>query len=140
MKLHHSRAIETRRLYNFEYMSKAISPYSLRPRSLKFLKSLAARVWAAHGSRRVPSITVVKGAPWSYCRGRSEIVLATGHNTHGNFPHNTVEVLLHELVHALGHGTHGAGFVRRYFNLLVEYGKCERGALTIDAALFKLKT
>ena len=132
-------AIETHRLYKFEELTQAISPYANRRRTLPFLKSIAQDVWAKHGRARldVPIIRIGKGTPCggstaSYADGYGLIELTR--------PQATVGVLLHELTHSMGFGRpHGKGFVRKYFDLLVEYGRCEKGKLILDASLFKLK-
>ena len=134
----HRRRIDTHRLYQFEELTSSISPYSNRARSYPFLARLAAHVWAKHGRHGLPPPeirfspgTPVANGPISYCVGYSEIELIAAHRTVG--------VLLHEIVHALGYLTHGRGFVRKYFDLLVEYGRCERAPLLLDAKLFKMK-
>lgn len=138
MKTPHSRGVETRRLYRFENLSRAYSAYATKPRSLSFLRRLAAAVWLKHGRRGlpVPVIEFGDGTPHggervSYCAGYSYINLAQGQRD--------ASVLLHELTHARGHGTHGLGFARKYFDLLVEFGRCDRDALLLDAAMFKVK-
>lgn len=138
MKTAHNRAVETRRLYKFENLSIAYSPYANKPRSLSFLRHLARAVWAQHGRRGLPcpAIEFGEGTPLgadraSYCEGYSYINLCEGQRD--------VAVLLHELAHAHGHGTHGPGFVRRYFDLLVRYGRCDQTLLTLDAARFNIK-
>lgn len=135
MKAAHRHAVETRRLYRFEstFLHPRYAPALNKPRSLRYLRALAEKVWAKHGRKgaKTPQVTIVDGAPWSTCAGYSQIVLATAKNTRGNVPHDTVEVLLHELTHALGHGTHGRGFVRRYAELLVEYGGCDAEELRL---------
>ena len=136
------KAVETRHLYRFENISTAVSKYANATRSEKTLREIARNVWAKHGrkGRRCPEVVVVDGAKWSTCSGHSLIELATAAATKGNQPHNTIGVLLHEMTHAMGYGTHGRGFVRKYFQLLVEYGKCDLPALILDAHLLKVKT
>lgn len=139
MKSPQARGVETRRLYAFESSSKNYSSFANRQRSLPFLRTLAGAVWRKHGRTRqaTPSIAFGEGTPHgnqkvSFCEGRNYIELAE--------TQRDVKVLLHELTHALGYGNpHGKGFVRKYFDLLEEYGRCDRGALLLDAALFKLK-
>ena len=131
-----SKSVETRRLYRFENMSKAISPYSNRKRSIKFLRSLAAEIWAEHGRSncRVPSVQIGEGlvdkhTHISFCDGYSRIELTEAQAT--------ACVLIHEITHALGYGNpHGKGFVKKYFQLLVQYGKCDEGELMLDAKLY----
>jgi len=135
------KMVDTRRLYCFEntYLTGA---YLQKPRSLRFLKTLAEKVWAKHGRKhvRVPSIAIVEGAKWSSCTGYSEIALATATSTRRNVPHNTVDVLIHELTHAMGFGNpHGPGFARKYVELLVEYGRCHEGELKLAMRLFNIK-
>ena len=138
MKTPHRRAVETRRLYRFESLSIAYSPYANKPRTLSFLRRLARVVWARHGRRGLPCPVVEfgNGTPFgggraAYCEGYSYINLCEGQRS--------VTVLLHELTHARGHGTHGAGFVGKYFDLLADYGKCDQALLAIDAARFGIK-
>lgn len=133
------RGIETRRLYSFEANSKAISKYAQRNRSLRFLLSVADEVWAKHGrkGRGVPAVAFGEGTPHgasvaSYCEGFRYIELVEGQRN--------VVVLVHELTHAMGYGNpHGNGFVRKYFDLLVEFGRCERGALVLEASTFGIR-
>ena len=134
----HRRRIDTHRLYQFEELTGAIGPYSNKLRSQPFLRQLVDRVWTKHGRKGLPppAIRFGPGTPVangriSYCLGYSEIELIASHRTVG--------VLLHEIVHAPGYLTHGRGFVRKYFDLLVEYGRCERAPLLLDAKLFKMK-
>lgn len=139
MKSPQARGVETRRLYAFESSSKNYSSFANKQRPLSFLCALAADVWQKHGRsrQRVPDVAFGEGTPHgsqkvSFCEGRNYIELAE--------TQRDVKVLLHELTHALGYGNpHGKGFVRKYFDLLEEYGRCDRGALLLDAALFKLK-
>jgi hypothetical protein len=139
MKSPQVRGVETRRLYCFEGSTRALSDYANKQRRLAPLRRLAAAVWADHGRKGLPppviefgTGTLFSGQSTSYCAGYSLICLVEGQRDIGT--------LLHELTHALGYGTpHGPGFVRKYFDLLVSYGRCERGALELDAALFKLK-
>ncbi len=137
------RAVETRRLYRFEavFLHPQFKPHINRPRSLQYLRRLARRVWDKHGRKGigVPRIRVMDGLEWSYCVGYSDIVLATATRTRHHHPHDTIEVLLHELTHAMGYGTHGKGFVRKYVALLVEYGGCDEGELQLALASFGIK-
>lgn len=140
MKEHLRRMVETRRVYKFEasYFREDVTPYASKPRSMLFLRKLAEKVWAKHGRERlsVPKIEVIDGAKWSECDGYTRITLATSKNTRGNLPHNTIDVLLHELTHAIGYRTHGRGFIRKYTELLVEYGRCDPGELRMAMEMF----
>lgn len=135
--------VETRRLYLFEQVIDRLGfpAYLTRVRSEKYLRALAAKVWGKHGRSRVrvPSVDVIDGEPISYCLGYTKIVLATKKNTRSNLPHNNIEVLLHELTHAIGYTPHAKGFVRKYIQLLVEYGRCEEGKLLLAMSMFKIK-
>lgn len=137
------RRTETRRLYQFEatFLHPVNKPYINKPRSLRYLNALTARVWEKHGRKGLPppSVDIADGAEWSTCQGYSHIVLATAKRTRHNLPHDNIEVLLHELTHAMGYGTHGPGFVRKYLQLLVEYGRCDEGELRLAMTLFRLK-
>jgi hypothetical protein len=136
-----SKSVDTRRLYKLEHTFFMDKPYLRKPRAIKFLRDLAAQVWAKHGrsGSGVPSVAIVDGAPNSHCCGRSEIVLATDKSTYKNVAHNTVDTLLHELTHAMGYTQHGKAFVRKYMQLLVEYGKCDEGELSVAMSMFKVK-
>jgi hypothetical protein len=138
MKEYLRRMVETRRLYKFEEEYLYKNRYISSPRSERFLKSLASRVWEKHGRENlpVPSVKIVDGAKWSTCKGYKEIALATSKNTRRNLPHNTIDVLLHELTHAIGFSTHGHGFVGKYSELLVEYGRCDPGELRMAMEMF----
>lgn len=128
-----SRSAETRRFYRFDEaltLGGVSSRYADVARSEAWLRHRLAEVWATEGRAdqpRAPTLRVARSAPWSYCRGRSEIVL---------LPRQAcLAVLLHEVAHALGHTTHGRGFTRRYLGLLVRYGRCEAGRLALAAGL-----
>lgn len=142
-RISHKRKVETRRLYKFEaiFLRPDLAGFVNRPHSIKFLRELAEKVWAKHGPkhRKIPSIVINETADWSWCIGFSEIELAIAKNTRNHFPHNTIEVLLHELVHALGYGTHGKNFVKKYIQLLVEYGKLNEGELLMGLNMFNIK-
>jgi hypothetical protein len=133
-----AKGVETRRLYTFENAFFTTPDKVCRPRSLRTLKALAARVWAKHGRKRQgpPTLEYGPGTPHgsmmvSYAAGRKYIQLAPDQRN--------VLCLLHEITHSLGYGApHGPGFVCKYMDLLVEYGNCDRGELTLAAGLFKL--
>ena len=136
------RAVETRRVYKFEDVFFApempLFKFASRPRSLAYLRRLAAVVWAKHGKGRPMPAIAATDLPYSFCDGAS-IGLAKAENTRTNIPHNTIDVLLHELTHAVGFGTHGKGFTRKYAQFLVQYGGCARSELHRAMAAFKLK-
>lgn len=132
-------AVETRRLYMFENLTGAISEYANKERSLSFLQAIANVVWVRHG-RKGCAPPVVRFGPGvahgkvqaSYTEGRGLIELIENQRNVG--------VLLHELTHCMGFGMpHGRAFVRKYLDLLVEYGRCERTPLVLDASMFGLK-
>lgn len=131
--------VETRRLYQFEqvYMRDRV-----RRRSEAYLQRFARKVWAKHGRKgaRVPVVKLRPDIDMSWCIGFSLIELSVSGKTRGGFQHNTVEVLLHELVHAIGYRTHGRGFVRKYIELLVEYAGFDEGELRLALGLFKIKS
>ena len=128
--------VDTRRLYRFEDLTKSISPFANRHRSESFLRKMAEIVWQEHGRRnqQCPDVRIGSGIKHdryfvSFCEGRKKIELTEAQAT--------VCVLLHGMTHAIGFGNpHGKGFVRKYFELLVQYGKCEQGPLIMDAKLF----
>ena len=139
MLAHHKHMIETRRLYLFEQVFTRDLPIEARAdKSIQFLRELAARVWRTHGRKNldVPKVqcgseTSHGGLWFSYCDGYGLIVLSR--------VQRTVAVLLHELAHAMGYGTHGKGFVRKYVQLLVEYGKCDEGELAVALSVCNIK-
>lgn len=133
MRKAHKQMIETRRLYKFETLFEC-SRFAKATRTEEYLRKLADKVWSRHGRKRVraPDVRVVHGLDYSYCKGFSEIRLMRE-------CHSCVEVLLHEITHALGYRTHGRGFVRKYVQLLSEYGKCEEGKLLLGMSLFGIK-
>ena len=135
------KAVDTRRLYLFEHTFLIEKPYLRKPRSIQFLRALADQVWAKHGrdGEKTPAVRITDGAATSSCLGRSEIELATATATYRNMAHNTVDTLLHELTHAMGYQSHGAGFARKYLELLSEYGQCDEGELRMAMTLFNVK-
>ena len=139
MKSAAARGVETRRLYKFEHIfATERLKGACRRRSLRFLRALLLSVWGKHGRRglRPPDLTFGPGTPHgkdlvSFANGYHHIELVEGQRS--------VLVLLHELTHTLGYGNpHGPGFVRKYLNLLVEYGGCDEGELSLAAGLFNL--
>jgi hypothetical protein len=136
--------VETRKLYHFEhvFMRPRVAPAaSLKPRSEDYLQALADQVWARHGRRGMatPKVRLRDDIDWSWCVGYSLIELSTSGKARNNCLHNTVDVLLHELVHAIGYRTHGRSFVRKYIELLVEFAGYEEGELQLALSLFKIK-
>ncbi|MDP3939801.1 MAG: hypothetical protein Q8R92_16915 [Deltaproteobacteria bacterium] len=133
------RGVETRRLYKFERMF--MQDNAFRPRPLKDLRAIAANVWSKHGRKGLPcpSVGFTRRVKYSYCVGFSKIRITRRADTHEGLRHDTIDVLLHELVHAMGYGTHGRGFVRKYVDLLVEYAGCEEGELRLGMAMFNIK-
>lgn len=125
--------VETRRLYRFEKLFFA-EGFVARERSIEYLRELAARVWTKHGRRgvRVPDIKLDRTEPVSYCRGYVDIGIVP--------QQKSIDVLLHELVHAIGYRNHGRSFVRKYVELLVEFGGCEEGELRLALSLFNIKS
>jgi hypothetical protein len=133
-------AVETRRLYRFEDLALPIvAKYPVSDAPMKTLRSFATRVWRAETTRKMPKIVAgagvlgPAGTLYSYCNWpeRSLIVLARHHRNRS--------VVLHELVHALGYGTHGRGFVRKYFDLLAKYARCNRAQLESHAKTLNVK-
>ena len=143
MSAPHKKAVETRRLYQFErvFMHPTRCPRINRPRSIRWLKGMAARVREKHGRKnlQVPKIHLWDRFNYSYCVGYSSIVLSTRGDTRESIPHNTLEVLLHELVHAIGYRNHDRAFVRKYVELLVEYGGMDEGELRLGMGLFRIE-
>lgn len=133
MKRQYKQMIETRRLYAFEVMFDC-SRFANRERSERYLRALCAKVWAKHGRRnvRTPDVAIDHTIDTSFNRGFREIKLAKHQSC--------VAVLLHEIVHALGYRTHNRDFVRRYIQLLVEYGKCDECELVLAMSSLGIKT
>lgn len=144
-KLYRRRAEETVRLYKFEDYTKSKKgfPYVLVcERTMPDLRDFAEKVWKKHGRTgwKLPEIKPWNGlcwhqknrkfVGWSYS-GTGVIKLAKRHR-------NKL-VLLHELVHAMGYGTHGRGFVRKYGELLVEYGGLDEGYLAMSMGIFGIR-
>lgn len=125
--------VETRRLYRFERLFE-VSLFANKERNIATLNKLCARVWAKHGRRnvRTPVVALDETIDTSFNRGYREIKLAK-HQV-------SVDVLLHEITHALGYCTHGRSFVRKYIQLLVEYGRCDEGKLIFAMSMFGVKT
>ena len=133
------KVVETRRLYAFEdVFGKELPYFTRRDRSLSFLACLLSIVWAKHGRKntKCPKLVFGEGVPHngektSFAVGYDHIELVEGQRT--------VMILLHEITHTLGFGRpHGPGFVRKYLELLVEYGKCDEGELRMAMSLFKI--
>lgn len=138
------KSIETRRLYKFEeiFLNSGLAEYANEPRDTKFLRAFAKKIWAKHGRKNLPMprIRINRRSSYSWCSGFSEIELAIAANTRTGAPHNTIEVLIHELVHAIGYRTHGKSFVKKYVELLVEYAGLNEGELRIGLGLFNIKS
>lgn len=137
--------VETRRLYKFEHVfirAGNVPPFAIQCRSQAYLRQFAKKVWEKHGRKgvRVPTVKVRDDIDFSWCIGYSLIELSASGKARGNFKHNTIDVLLHELVHAIGYRTHGRGFVRKYIELLVEYAGFDEGELRLALGLFKIKS
>lgn len=133
MRARYRNASDTRFLYRLEDTTLRYNSYANADRSMKFLRDLADKVWAAEApaGRRKPTITADDGVlhggrAMSYCLGFTEIVLARSQRN--------VLVLLHELVHALGPIIHGPKFIRLYFKLLQKYAGYSRFFLQYLAA------
>lgn len=125
MKARARRARATRWLYRVEATAFKYNSYANEPRSINFLRTLAARVWKAEApkGKRMPTIKATNGLRYggvytSFCIGFTHIELARHHRN--------ILVLLHELTHALGPCQHGPRFVQRYFPLLWKYANYNR--------------
>ena len=126
--------VETRRLYRFErvFFTEDVSPFISKLRPIGYLRNIANTVWAKHGRRGVgvPEINVDPNVECSHCTGYRNVVLLP--------EHCSLDVLLHELTHCIGYLTHSRAFVRKYVELLVEYGGCSEIELTLALGLFKV--
>jgi hypothetical protein len=135
---------ETRRLYRYEMTNIKHFPKALsKRRSMKYLRTKATEIWGKHGRNGidVPDIKAWNGTTWSsirqgmigwsYSEGFKVIKLGRDYRT--------LHYLLHELVHCMGYNTHGRGFVKKYTELLVEYGGIDEGELVIGMGMFGIK-
>jgi hypothetical protein len=135
------RAVETRRLYHFEVIAlPAISRSACANVPMPELRRFAERVWRAESKRAMPRVVAGNGdrpnpdSVWySYCTWpKRDLIVLARHQRNRS-------VVLHELVHALGFGTHGRGFVRKYFDLLAKYARCNRAQLESHAKTLNVK-
>lgn len=133
MRARHRNARDTRWLYRLEEETLRFNSFANADRSMKFLRDLADKVWAAEApaGRRKPTITadygvLHQGRAFSYCEGFTKIVLARSQRN--------VLVLLHELTHALGPCVHGKKFIKLYFGLLRRWAGYHRWFLQTVAA------
>jgi hypothetical protein len=139
MKTPAQRAAETRREYTFE--DKWVrSPFLDRPRSMKYLRTLAERVWREQDIKR-PLPEILAG-PGELCNGRRRSwCMSTGRNTSRIVlarHERNVAVLLHELVHALGehYAFHDVRFVKKLLQFMVRYGRENEERLILGAHAF----
>jgi hypothetical protein len=142
-RLAYRRMVETRRLYRFEnHAARYLPSECVRLRAIGELRLLAQIAWRKHGRKGLPCPEVIagKGTPmsghwYSYTLGYSRIVLSRAQRS--------ILVLLHELTHATGHGGHdgghGRGFLRKYIELLCDYGMCNRDELRLGLSLFGIR-
>lgn len=133
------RAVETRRLYSFEnhYLS---SPYLNQRRSLAFMTRMAKRIWKAEGmTKKLPVLRfgpgVYQNDRWlSYCAWDDSYIEFAPKE-------RNIVTLIHELVHASGarYRNHDTQFVRRLFELLEKYGRCNYDELVFASYSFGVK-
>ena len=131
-------------MYRFENVFESELPARIRRRtSLRTLRALAQRVWDKYGRKGLSAPVIEFGdgikhgdTMYSYAMGFKYIELSE--------KQRTPAVLLHELTHTLGYGAfpngHGIGFARKYQDLLVEFGGCDRDNLIIGMAMFGIRT
>ena len=103
-------------------------------RNAKFLRAMAKAVWAQHGRKnyRCPRVIFLQvpkqgGSYLNWCEGQSLIAI--------NRACQNISTLLHEMVHALGYYKHSSGFVRKYADLMSEYGKCDYAYMMVLAKM-----
>lgn len=113
--------------------------YANRWRTLPYMNRLLEQVWARHGRKGESSPVLcmhvtppeeADGLRLNFCNCRSWIVL--------HEDTMCIAVLLHELTHAMGYPNHSPGFVRRYIELLGQYGRCDPRYLALHAWALKL--
>jgi len=125
MKTSVRHGVDTRWLYNLEATAFRQNKFGVKNRPLKFLHALMLRIWAEE-SRAGTSLPVLKFGRGirhgeqmvSYCLGTDYIELAPGQRD--------VMTMIHEVTHALGITYHGKRFIKRYFPMLIKYGKFDR--------------
>lgn len=133
MRARHRNASDTRWLYRLEDETLRYNSFANADRSMKFLRALVDKVWAAEApaGRRKPTIraddgVIYNGKAYSFCLGFTDIILARSQRN--------VLVLLHELTHALGPCVHGKKFIKLYFGLLRRHAGYHRWFLQNIAA------
>lgn len=137
---------ETWRLYKWESYTISFKHFPERltkRRSMAYLRRLAHQIWAKHGRNGIATLDIKawnstywmqekkQWRGWSYSAGFKEMRLGRDYRT--------VQYLLHELTHCIGYASHGRGFLRKYGELLVEYGGVEEGWLALSMGMFGIK-
>lgn len=136
-----NKNVSTRHLYRFEreyFWGEILQP-------IEYLRTLAKKIWTEEGRagkylfdtvEPMPSIVAGKGTRYngryySYYDGE-RIELARSERK--------VSVLIHEMVHALGYDKHDQAFVEKYFQLLEDFGRCDREYLLAAGAMYGIVT
>lgn len=139
MKTAAQATLETKRVYRFEdtYLS---SPFLNKDRAIGELRRVGRHIWKQEGTKLLlPTFIAGQGIYQNgrylsfYSPSNHTIVFARNQREYG--------VLIHELVHAMGrkYWNHGAPFVKRYFELLVQYGRQDLNELVFAAAQFDIR-
>lgn len=141
-----STSWDTYRLYKWE---SAMVKYHLFPdsltkrRSMEYLRKFAHRVWSKHGRNGIDKLDIKawnatywhtgkeKWRGWSYAMGFKEMRLGRDFRT--------TQYVLHELTHCIGYFWHGKEFVRKYGELLVEYGGLDEGWVAMSMGMYGIK-
>ena len=139
-----SRAVDTRRLYQFEEVNLLTyakhNEAGSKARPLYWLQELALSIWFENNRHkrrwRCPEVAFGPGVFWcgqyqSYCLGNSYVELALGQR-------NAI-VLIHEMTHVLGPGLHNRNFCHLNFDLLERYLGYDKTELEFHAAWHGIK-
>lgn len=138
-------AEETHRLYSWEDRTKDKKgfPYVLVcERTMPDLQDFTDKVWESHGRAgwSKPIVKAWNGLCWRQRRKKFQgWSFSTGRDIKLAKRHRNKLVLIHEIVHAMGYDTHGRGFVRKYAELLVEFGGIDRAWLELSMGMFGIK-
>lgn len=141
-----SKSVDTYRLYKWEsaVIKNHVLPDSLtRRRSMSELRKFAHKVWSKHGRNGIEKLDIKawnetywhvgkeKWRGWSYSAGFKEMRLGRDFRT--------LQYVLHELTHCIGYQWHGRAFVRKYAELLIEYGGVDEGWLVLSMGMFGIR-
>lgn len=141
-----SKSEDTWRLYKWE--SHVIKAHMLpdrltKRRSMDYLRKYAHKIWAKHGRTGIDKLDIKawnatywqqekeKWRGWSYSAGFKEMRLGRDFRTE--------QYVLHEITHCIGYVWHGRAFLKKYTELLVEYGGVDEAWLALSMGIYGIK-